>query len=67
MSQEQAQAVREALERLPEEYRQVIRLRLQDDRPFEEIGRVLGRTANAARKLWERAVERLQQELGTPP
>jgi RNA polymerase sigma-70 factor (ECF subfamily) len=67
MSQEQAEAVQRALQRLPEEYRQVILLRLQDDRPFEEIGRALGRTANAARKLWERAVERLQQELETPP
>jgi RNA polymerase sigma-70 factor (ECF subfamily) len=66
MNLEQAEAVQRALQRLPEEYRQVILLRLQDDRPFEEIGQVLGRTANAARKLWTRAVERLQQELETP-
>ena len=31
-----------------------------------EIGRRLGRTDNAARKLWLRAVRRLQQELGAP-
>jgi RNA polymerase sigma-70 factor (ECF subfamily) len=66
ISAEQAEAVHRALRRLPEEYRQVIVLRLQDDLPFEEIGQALGRTANAARKLWARAVERLQQELETP-
>ena len=31
---------------------------------FEEIGQLLGRTSNAARLLWLRAVERLKQELG---
>jgi RNA polymerase sigma-70 factor (ECF subfamily) len=64
---EQAQAVEEAMRRLPEEYRQVLLLRYQDEQPFEEIGRRLGRTANAARKLWLRAVERLQHELNQPP
>ncbi len=39
----------------------------QEGRPFDEIGRELGLTANAARKLLLRAVERVQQELGGPP
>jgi RNA polymerase sigma-70 factor (ECF subfamily) len=64
---EQARAVEEAMRRLPEDYRQVLLLRYQDERSFEEIGRLMGRTANAARKLWLRAVERLQHELNQPP
>jgi RNA polymerase sigma-70 factor, ECF subfamily len=64
---EDAQALQAALARLPEEYRQVLLLRHDEGRPFEEIGRLMNRTANAARKLWARAVERLQQELGGAP
>lgn len=66
MAQEQAQAVQRALERLPAEYRQVILLRYQEELPFEEIGRLMGRSSNAAEKLWLRAIERLRQELETP-
>jgi RNA polymerase sigma-70 factor, ECF subfamily len=64
---EQEAALGRALERLPEDYRRVIALRHQEGRSFDEIGRLLGRTPAAARKLWSRAVERLQQELETPP
>jgi RNA polymerase sigma-70 factor (ECF subfamily) len=64
MANEQAQALQKALERLPETYRQVLAWRHQEDLSFEEIGRRLERTANAARLLWLRAVERLQEELG---
>jgi len=64
---EKTWALEAALARLPEEYRQVILLRHDEGRPFEEIGRVMNRTANAARKLWARALERLRQELGGEP
>jgi RNA polymerase sigma-70 factor (ECF subfamily) len=64
---ELAEAVLRVLDRLPEEYRRVIVLRYQDGRPFEEIGTELGLTANAARKLLLRAVERVRDELGGPP
>jgi RNA polymerase sigma-70 factor (ECF subfamily) len=64
---EQAEALRRALERLPEEYRLALLLRHQEELSFEEIGKRLGRTANAARKLWARAVERLQHEWEPPP
>jgi RNA polymerase sigma-70 factor (ECF subfamily) len=67
VANEKAQALEEALARLPEEYRQVILLRHDQTHSFEEIGRIMGRTANAARKLWTRALERLQQELGGEP
>jgi RNA polymerase sigma-70 factor (ECF subfamily) len=62
---EQARALQAALDRLPDEYRQVILLRHDAAQSFEEIGRVLDRTPNAARKLWARALERLQEELGS--
>jgi RNA polymerase sigma-70 factor (ECF subfamily) len=63
---EEARALEQALGRLPEDYRQVIELRYRHQLSFEEIGRQLQRTANAVRKLWWRAVERLQQEMDTP-
>jgi RNA polymerase sigma-70 factor (ECF subfamily) len=62
-AREQDAALRQALERLPEEYRQVVTWRNYDRLPFDEIGRRLGRSAEAARKLWVRAVEHLQQGL----
>ena len=59
---EQAVALRRALERLPEEYRRVVVLRFEEGRSFEEIGRLTGRSPDAARKVWSRAMERLRQE-----
>jgi RNA polymerase sigma-70 factor (ECF subfamily) len=66
VANEQSQALQRALERLPEDYRRVILLRYQNDLSFEEIGRLMERSANAAEKLWARAIDRLQQELGPP-
>src|SRR5262245_48574732 len=63
---EQAEIVQGVLARLPEDYRRVIVLRYQEGLGFEEIGQALGLTANAARKLLVRAIERVQQELGAP-
>jgi RNA polymerase sigma-70 factor (ECF subfamily) len=64
MANEQADALERAMRRLPDEYRQVLTLRHQEQLAFEEIGQRMQRTANAARMLWLRAVERLQEELG---
>jgi DNA-directed RNA polymerase specialized sigma24 family protein len=36
--------------------------RHQEERSFEEIGRLMNRSANAVRKLWARAVQRFQEE-----
>jgi RNA polymerase sigma-70 factor (ECF subfamily) len=66
ITREQAERLRQALEHLPEDYGRVVRLRNQERRSFEEIGTLLGRSAEAARRLWSRAVERLQRELETP-
>jgi RNA polymerase sigma-70 factor (ECF subfamily) len=57
---EQAAALERALARLPEHYRQVIALRHLENRSFAEIGELLGRTPDAARMLWARAVKELQ-------
>lgn len=67
MAHEQVEAIQRALERLPEDYRLVILLRYQEEQSFEDIGRLLELTPNAARKLWLRAVQRLQQEAEKPP
>lgn len=63
---EQAEALEKALQRLPDDYRQVILLRYREELAFEEIGRVMERSANAVEKLWLRAIERLRQELEKP-
>jgi RNA polymerase sigma-70 factor (ECF subfamily) len=67
MAREEAEALEKALAQLSEEHRQVILLRHQGQLSFEEIGARLGRSANAARMLWTRAVDRLQQLLDVPP
>jgi RNA polymerase sigma-70 factor (ECF subfamily) len=64
LAQEQAQALARAMERLPPDYRQVLALRHEEQLTFEQIGQQMERTANAARMLWLRAVERLQEEMG---
>jgi RNA polymerase sigma-70 factor (ECF subfamily) len=62
MGREQARALYQALERLPDEYRQVLTLRFLQGQSFEEIGRQMDRSPDAARKLWSRALERLREE-----
>src|SRR5262245_37476401 len=57
----------DALGRLPEDHRQVIRLFHREQWSFEEIAARLGGTEAAARKLWLRALERLEQELKSGP
>jgi len=66
MAGEHAQAVQLALERLPKDHREVILLRYQEQLTFEEVGRRMDRSADAARKLWWRALVRLQEELESP-
>jgi RNA polymerase sigma-70 factor (ECF subfamily) len=64
---EEAEAVREATARLPEDYRRVIALRHEEGLSFDDIARRMGRRPEAVRKLWFRAVARLRQEIGIPP
>jgi RNA polymerase sigma-70 factor (ECF subfamily) len=61
---EQESIVTAAVAGLPAEYRDVIRLRTWDGLPFAEVGRLMGRSEDAARMLWGRAIERLREVLG---
>jgi RNA polymerase sigma-70 factor (ECF subfamily) len=63
IQQEEQQALHQALQRLPEDYRQVLLLRNRDGLSFEEIGRALNRSADATRMLYGRAVVALAQQL----
>jgi RNA polymerase sigma-70 factor (ECF subfamily) len=62
-TKEQAAALAVALDGLPQHYRQVLRLRYQEQMTFAQIGAALGCSAEAARKHWARAVDRLQYQL----
>jgi RNA polymerase sigma-70 factor, ECF subfamily len=64
---EQRTALQQAMGRLPEDYRQVLVLRFQEDRSYEQIGKIMERSENAVRKLCVRALERLQQEWENRP
>ena len=63
---EQDQTLQTALSRLTEQYRHVVQWRNYERLSFEEIGQRIGRSAEAARKLWSRALDQLQQLLDLP-
>ncbi|HEY2838984.1 MAG TPA: sigma-70 family RNA polymerase sigma factor [Pirellulales bacterium] len=63
ISQEEEARIQEALLRLPPAYQQIIRLRSQQRQQFGEIAKSIGKSPDAARMLWQRAVSRLQREL----
>jgi RNA polymerase sigma-70 factor, ECF subfamily len=60
VAREQDEALQRALAQLPESYREVIAYRSYERYTFEEIADRMGRSAEAVRKLWTRAVEQLQ-------
>jgi RNA polymerase sigma-70 factor, ECF subfamily len=62
IKRELAESLQQSLTQLTQDYRRVIELRYLEERSFEEIGRLTGRSPDAARKLWARAIERLGQE-----
>jgi RNA polymerase sigma-70 factor (ECF subfamily) len=63
MKNELLDALQTAIQKLPGHYQDVIQWRNYDRASFEDIGLRLERSAEAARKLWVRAVELLQHEL----
>ena len=63
MAGEQRAALERVLERLPADYRQIIRLRYEEERPFVEIAEIMKRSPNAVRKLWVRAMEQVREEM----
>lgn len=64
---EQELALAQALDRLPDHYRQAVVWRHHEGLSFEEIADRLGGSAEAARKVWARGVERLQREVEGGP
>ncbi len=60
---EEAAAVERAMARLSDDDQTVLRLRSWDRLPLAEVARRMNRTPEAVRKLWGRALERLQREL----
>jgi RNA polymerase sigma-70 factor (ECF subfamily) len=56
---EEADALQGALDKLPDDYRQVLILRNREHLSFAEIGSRMNRSADAARMLWYRSFERL--------
>lgn len=63
---EQAEALKVAVARLPADARTVLVMRLDRRLGFREIGLELGRTEEAVRKTFTRAVERLRQSPSAP-
>jgi RNA polymerase sigma-70 factor (ECF subfamily) len=61
---EEAARLLAAVGRLPDDHRTVIELRNLEELPFEEVARRLGRSNDAVRQLWTRAMTRLRAELG---
>jgi RNA polymerase sigma-70 factor (ECF subfamily) len=66
LEQEEAELLVQAMNRLSEDYRQVILLRYRQELSFEEIGARMNRSVVAVRKLWARAVVRLREEFTKP-
>ena len=60
---EDAWKLRKAVEKLPVDYRTVVYLRNWEQLPFDEIARRLQRSTDAVKKLWARAIRRLEKEL----
>jgi len=64
LSREERELLNNALGQLPDVYRQAIDLRHAGNLTFQELGERLGRSEEAARKVWARAVRQLQEKLG---
>ena len=61
---EEAALINGVLARLPADYRRVLELRYWHGLSFVAMAPRLGRSPDAVRKLWYRAIERLHGELG---
>jgi len=61
---EQAVVLADALERLPDDYREVLVLRHMEILSFPQIAARMGRTLDSVKNLWTRALARLKRSLG---
>jgi RNA polymerase sigma-70 factor, ECF subfamily len=64
---EDAELLAGVLARVPDDYQTILRLRYWDGLTFPEIATRIGRSEEAARKLWYRALARLTNELQSRP
>jgi len=63
LRREDEKRLEEAVEQLSPDYAAVIRLRHREKLSFREIGQKTNRSADAARMLWNRALEELTQKM----
>jgi RNA polymerase sigma-70 factor (ECF subfamily) len=63
---EQAVLLADALQNLPEDYREVIILRQLEGLSFPDVARRLGRTEDSVKNVWLRALARLRRTLEEP-
>jgi RNA polymerase sigma-70 factor, ECF subfamily len=61
---EQSVLLADALEQLPEDYREVLVLRHLECLSFAEVSRRMGRSVDSVEKLWVRGLARLRQVMG---
>jgi RNA polymerase sigma-70 factor (ECF subfamily) len=61
---EQAVLLANALEELPQDYRDVLVLRHLEELTFPEVARRMGRSLDSVKNLWARALGRLRRVLG---
>jgi RNA polymerase sigma-70 factor (ECF subfamily) len=64
---EQAVLLADALDGLPEDYREVLVLRHLEGFSFPQVAQRMGRSVEAVKKLWARALDRLRRSLGGSP
>lgn len=63
MGEEMRARIDAALERMPPDYREVLRMVQQQQYPLDEVARRMNRSVGAVQKLYERALARLASEL----
>jgi RNA polymerase sigma-70 factor (ECF subfamily) len=63
---EQAVLLADALQELPEDYREVIILRQLEGLSFPDVARRMGRTEDSVKNVWLRALARLRRTLEDP-
>jgi RNA polymerase sigma-70 factor (ECF subfamily) len=64
---EQAVLLADALDQLPDDYREVLILRHLEELSFPDVARRMGRSLDSVKNLWTRALARLRRTLGESP
>lgn len=67
MRREQAVVVADAIQSLPDDYRDVLILRHWEGLSFPEVGKRLSKTTDSVEKLWMRALVKLRQQMKNAP